>query len=602
MSTTPRSAPSSSAAKVQSAPAFLEKLYEILSDSSNGPYISWQADGTAFLIKKVSELQEIVLPKYFKHNNLQSFVRQLNMYNFAKTCHDPNYREFRNTHFIRGRRDLLPLIRRKAQSSVRELGINSTYTGPLSGRSASATQSECMDVDDDGEAAEDAGTSGFRTSHRKRTSTYKVAQSSYTRSQQSTREVQDASDYWEDTYSAGGSAYDDGAYTGMQQANDDYSSLVTTTDDLRWRIRQLETTNTLLMERYTGLASKHDELCNLLHKLLPLENSSRSSTSSQGAVTSGDSPPLSVSLDALLDSRVNWTDTTVRRRRAYSDISTGGAESVQTAESGATSAGSCGQNRRGVGSFDSTGSRFPDTDSDHASAGSESDGMLGLRKSGSPPEADKKPKPEKEANGTNNEVAKTLCNASDEATSVTMADICDSPTYAAANILVHSIHSNRQGPTKDNGLSNFVEAISTMWHNKNNHNTSIGLNKNTQMNRVSVLTNAATQGFSALASPIQVSHPKKGLVQSPLADHGVGVGGGYGTLAGKPISKQVSMPAASVSEHNLSGKKQKTAHDEPLLAVHGSDNRSAIDTVAKEEAANQTRELAGEAISRQNTA
>ena len=77
MSTTPRSAPSSSAAKVQSAPAFLEKLYEILSDSSNGPYISWQADGTAFLIKKVAELQEIVLPKYFKHNNLQSFVRQL---------------------------------------------------------------------------------------------------------------------------------------------------------------------------------------------------------------------------------------------------------------------------------------------------------------------------------------------------------------------------------------------------------------------------------------------------------------------------------------------------------------------------------------------
>ena len=62
-----------------SAPAFLEKLYEILTDVSNNPYIAWQADGSSFLIKKVPELQEIVLPKYFKHNNLQSFVRQLNM-------------------------------------------------------------------------------------------------------------------------------------------------------------------------------------------------------------------------------------------------------------------------------------------------------------------------------------------------------------------------------------------------------------------------------------------------------------------------------------------------------------------------------------------
>lgn len=67
----------------QNAAAFLEKLYEILSDDANRPYIDWvEPDGTSFLIKKVPELQEIVLPKYFKHNNLPSFVRQLNMYRY----------------------------------------------------------------------------------------------------------------------------------------------------------------------------------------------------------------------------------------------------------------------------------------------------------------------------------------------------------------------------------------------------------------------------------------------------------------------------------------------------------------------------------------
>jgi heat shock transcription factor len=194
-----------------STPAFLEKLYDILTDVSNNPYIAWQADGTAFLIKKVPELQEIVLPKYFKHNNLQSFVRQLNMYNFAKTCHDPNYREFRNAFFLRGRRDLLPQIRRKAQGSARDqpqLGalsasVPSSSSGgggyrpiPSSGGSSSSSSASAnaannsigitMDVDTYSldrsfeEPPPTAGSSSFtggqRSSSRKRTSTFKALQ------------------------------------------------------------------------------------------------------------------------------------------------------------------------------------------------------------------------------------------------------------------------------------------------------------------------------------------------------------------------------------------------------------------------------------------
>jgi hypothetical protein len=74
-----------------------------------------QPDGQSFLIKNAHLFAEVVLPKFWKHNNLQSFIRQLNMYSFQKTRHDSNYREFRQPNFQKGRRDLLVLIKRKTQ-------------------------------------------------------------------------------------------------------------------------------------------------------------------------------------------------------------------------------------------------------------------------------------------------------------------------------------------------------------------------------------------------------------------------------------------------------------------------------------------------------
>lgn len=74
---------------------------------------SWSAKGDSIIIHNLRDFSDTVLPKYFKHGNFQSFVRQLNMYNFRKTVADPTNGEFRHPLFQRGMRHLLHQIRRK---------------------------------------------------------------------------------------------------------------------------------------------------------------------------------------------------------------------------------------------------------------------------------------------------------------------------------------------------------------------------------------------------------------------------------------------------------------------------------------------------------
>jgi hypothetical protein len=95
-------------------PAFLTKTYEFLDVPENNHLISWNSEGNAFIVKNINEFAEQILPKYFKHNNFASFVRQLNMYDFHKTRHEDNENEFRHKFFKRGQRNLLSQIKRKS--------------------------------------------------------------------------------------------------------------------------------------------------------------------------------------------------------------------------------------------------------------------------------------------------------------------------------------------------------------------------------------------------------------------------------------------------------------------------------------------------------
>ena len=83
---------------------FLLKLNEILNNNSYANFINWSENGKYIIIKDLNELSKKVLPKYFKHHNYSSFVRQLNMYNFhkVKTNLNSNEQIFQHNKFIKG--------------------------------------------------------------------------------------------------------------------------------------------------------------------------------------------------------------------------------------------------------------------------------------------------------------------------------------------------------------------------------------------------------------------------------------------------------------------------------------------------------------------
>lgn len=102
--------------------AFLAKLWALVNDPTCDDLIAWDPSGGSFHVYDQARFAREILPRYFKHNNFASFIRQLNMYGFRKMStiehgslkNERDDIEFAHPSFIRGQDNLLESIKRRA--------------------------------------------------------------------------------------------------------------------------------------------------------------------------------------------------------------------------------------------------------------------------------------------------------------------------------------------------------------------------------------------------------------------------------------------------------------------------------------------------------
>ena len=61
-------------------PPFLTKTFDMVDDPSTDAIVGWSTGNNSFVVWDPPQFAQLLLPRYFKHGNFSSFVRQLNTY------------------------------------------------------------------------------------------------------------------------------------------------------------------------------------------------------------------------------------------------------------------------------------------------------------------------------------------------------------------------------------------------------------------------------------------------------------------------------------------------------------------------------------------
>lgn len=112
-------------------PGFILKLWKLVNDSQCDDLICWSENGQSFIILDPPRFSK-ELSKYFKHNNISSFIRQLNMYGFRKvaTIEGTDDLHFYHPDFIRDQPSKLEAIKRKLPQKLPEtVDLGNVYKG-----------------------------------------------------------------------------------------------------------------------------------------------------------------------------------------------------------------------------------------------------------------------------------------------------------------------------------------------------------------------------------------------------------------------------------------------------------------------------------------
>eukprot|EP00127_Corallochytrium_limacisporum_P004937 Clim_evm11s195 gene=Clim_evmTU11s195 len=63
---------------------FINQLLKIVEDDKDGEMIKWTQDGKSLVVYNRDKFAAEIIPRYFKHNRISSFIRQLNLYGFHR--------------------------------------------------------------------------------------------------------------------------------------------------------------------------------------------------------------------------------------------------------------------------------------------------------------------------------------------------------------------------------------------------------------------------------------------------------------------------------------------------------------------------------------